>query len=100
MAIAGRLKRLETIVAGKGGPVERTFDELLTYAAALWAWLEERGHPDCLAALEAGETGPEGLEYMRREQATYDPQRRAFARVEAALAAGELPDEADVKLMG
>jgi hypothetical protein len=99
MAIAGRLKRLEAILARKGGPRQKTFDETLADAAALWAWLEDRGYPDCLAALEAGETGPEGLEDMLREQATYDPHRRAFARIEAALDAGRLPVEANVKLM-
>ena len=51
------------------------------------------------AALEAGESGPEGLEKLLREQAAYDPKRRAWARIEAALDAGQLPHDADLSLV-
>jgi len=47
----------------------------------------------------AGEAGPEGLEELLREQAEYDPKRRAWARIEAALATHQLPDDADIRLM-
>jgi hypothetical protein len=52
-----------------------------------------------MAALEAGEAGPEGLQDMLREQAAYDPKHRAFARIEATLDADTLPDDADLQLM-
>jgi hypothetical protein len=96
MALAARLKRLETAVAASGEPGRRTFEQLMADHVRSGAWLEGRGYPDHLAALEAGETGPEGLGDLLREQAAYDPGRRAWARVEAALAEGRLPDEADL----
>jgi hypothetical protein len=65
---------------------------------ALRAWLKEHGYADHLAALEAGETGPEGLDDLLRKQASYDPRRRAFNRILKALAAGESPDDADMRL--
>jgi hypothetical protein len=100
MAIKGRLKRLEKAASG-AMEVER--QKSLYQATAdferLWAWLNERGFADCLAAQEAGETGPAGLEEQLREQAAHDSRRRAFSRIEAALQAGRLPDTADVELI-
>jgi hypothetical protein len=90
-----RLARLEREQPTRG---QLTFAEALDRYLALCAWLNERGFADPLAALEAGEIGPEGLEDLLREQAAYDPKRRAWARIEAALAAGELPDDADMRL--
>jgi hypothetical protein len=98
MAIKSRLKRLETAVAGNGEPGRRTLEQFLNDHDALSAWLGERGYPDHLAALEAGESGPEGLKDLLREQAAHDPQRRAWVRIEAALyGAGQLPCEADLQ---
>jgi hypothetical protein len=34
-----------------------------------------------------------------REQAAHDPRHRAWARIEAALAAHQLPAEADLRLL-
>jgi hypothetical protein len=99
MAIKSRLNRLETIVAAKNEPGWKTFEEAMADWVRLWDWLDERGYKDCLAALEAGETGPEGLEELLREYAAYDPKHRAWARIEAALDAGELPDDADLEMM-
>jgi hypothetical protein len=80
-------------------PAQKTFYEALADFAALDHWLAERGYADHLAAIEAGETGPPGLEALLREYAGYDPSHRAFRRVETALEAGELPDDADVCLL-
>ena len=99
MAIKSRLTRLEAAVAAKNEPGRRTFEQFMADHAVLDAWLEERGYPDHLAALEAGETGPEGLQDLLREQAAYDPKRRAWARIEAAMNAGQLPDDADIALL-
>jgi len=100
MAFKERLRRLETAVACKIKSVGRkTLEQTLADIRRLHEWRSERGYADCLAALEAGETGPEGLEDMLREQAQYDPKHRAWARIRAALKAGELPDEADLQAM-
>ena len=99
MSIKSRLNRLETVLACNGEPGQRTFDKAMADFDALCQWLEERGYHDCLAALEAGESGPEGLQDLLREQAAYDPKRRAWAHIEAALDAGELPDDAHLKMM-
>jgi hypothetical protein len=48
--------------------------------------------------VERGETGPEELEDFLREQAAYDPKRRAWERIESALNANQLPDDAYVRL--
>jgi hypothetical protein len=98
MAIKGRLTRLEAILARDGGPGRRTFDRFMADHVALRAWLDDCGYPDSLAALEAGETGPAELQDLLREQATHDPHIRAWARVEAALNEGQLPDDADLRL--
>src|SRR5262249_52408353 len=95
MSLASRLKRLETAMSGSGEPGRRTFEDFLADHARLFTWLKERGYPDHLAALEAGETGPEGLQDLLREQAAYDPKRRAWARIEPAWDRGELGDEVD-----
>jgi hypothetical protein len=93
-----RVKRLESAVARRGEQHQKTRWERVCHALddqmALDAWLEERGYVDHLAAVEVGETGPEGLEDLLREQAGYDAKYRASARIEKALNAGELPDEA------
>jgi hypothetical protein len=95
-SIRARLQRLER---QHPAPRQRTFAQFMADHAALYAWLEERGYPDHLAALEAGESGPEGLEKLLREQAAYDPKRRAWARIEAALDAGQLPHDVDLRLV-
>jgi len=99
VTIKTRLKRLEAAVAAKNEPGQKTFEEAIGDWVRLWDWLEERGHKDCLAALEAGATGPEGLEDMLREYAAYDPKHRAWARIQAAWDAGELSDDADLRLL-
>ena len=99
MAIANRLKRLETAVARNHEPGQRTFEQFMADHLRLFAWLDERGYPDHLAALEAGETGPDGLESLLREQAAYDPKRRAWKRIEKALNAGQLPDNEDLEAL-
>jgi hypothetical protein len=90
LAECGYADLVEAVAAGESDPLLVRF--------ALWEWLAARGHADALAAVEAGETGPKGLEDLLREQAGYDAKRRAFARIEKALAAGVLPDKADVRL--
>jgi hypothetical protein len=67
-------------------------------ALALFSWWGEKGYADCLAAVEAGETVPNGLEDVAQEYAEADRKRRAFCRIEAALDAGQLPNDADVRL--
>src|SRR5882762_10126600 len=91
MSIRTRLERLE-----RQQPKKLSFEELVDRYYQLLAWLEERGYADALAAVEAGEAGPIGLEKLLREQAGYDHKRRAFARIEQALDAGQLPDDADL----
>ncbi len=76
-----------------------TFDQAFEAYRRLDAWLKERGFADALAAVEAGEAGPAGLEDSLREQAGYDPRRRAWVRVEKALDAGVMPDDADLQLV-
>jgi hypothetical protein len=98
MAIAGRLKRLETVLAGKNRPDERTFGQCLGGIGELDAWRETRGYPDFLSAHEAGETGPVGLEDLLKEYATYDRRHRAWARIESSLAAGAPLDDFDMCL--
>jgi hypothetical protein len=122
MGIVSRLKRLETAVARNHGrrlsawdllfhgvPVPKGFDpgrDLDPRHVSMWhrfvtvpTWLAEHGYADALAAVEAGETGPEGLEDLLREQAGYDEKHRAWARIEAALAAGKVPADGDLLLM-
>jgi len=99
MALKSRLSRLENALARNHEPGRRTFDEVMANHAALVAWLEKHGYQDHLAALEAGETGPEGLEDLLREQAAHDPKSRAWARIEAALDAGQVPGDADLRLI-
>jgi hypothetical protein len=98
MAIANRLKRLETALVLETEPGQKTFYEALADWLTLDSWLKQHGYPDHLAALEAGESGPDGLQDLLRRQAAFDPKRRAWARIEAALSAGQLPDEADIRL--
>jgi hypothetical protein len=99
MAIAGRLKRLESVLAGEHESDERTFGRCLGGISELDAWRETHGYPDFLSAQEAGETGPEGLEDLLKEYATYDRRHRAWARIESSLTAGSPPDGADVRLI-
>ena len=94
-SIRARLQRLER---QHPAPRQRTFAQYMADHAALYAWLEERGYPDHLAALEAGESGPEGLEALLREQASCDTRRRAWERILAALDAHQLPDDEDKRL--
>ncbi len=95
-SIRARLERLER---RRPPPGRLTFEQAMDRYLRLLAWLDERGYADALAAQEAGESGPEGLQDLLREQAAYDPKRRAWARLEAALNAHQLPDEADVELI-
>ena len=94
MNIRRRLERLERQQSNKG---QLTFEQALERYERLLSWLEERGYADALAAVEAGERGPVGLEDVLREQARYDPRRRAFARITKALDARKLPDDADLQ---
>jgi hypothetical protein len=93
MTINGRLIRLERQQPSQG----RTFLQSVADFAELETWLAERNFADALAALEAGDVGPAGLEDLLQKCAGYDRRHRAFARIERALAAGELPAEADLK---
>ena len=95
-SIRTRLERLEQQQPNKG---RLTFEQTLERYFTLLSWLQERGYADALAAVESGESGPVGLENLLREEAGYDPTRRAFARIEQALAAGELPDAADLRAL-
>jgi hypothetical protein len=96
MAIAGRLKRLESVLAGKHAANDRTFGWCLGGIGELDVWRETRGYPDFLSAQEAGETGPEGLEDLLKEYAAYDRRHRAWARIESSLATGAPPEDFDV----
>jgi hypothetical protein len=96
MNLRARLERLERRLPPAGLP---TFGELWALYGHLLAWLDRHGHADCLAALEAGTAPPAGLKELLHEQAAHDPRRRAWARIEAALAEGRLPDAADVALL-
>jgi hypothetical protein len=98
MAIAGRLKRVETILTGKNRPGVRTFEQFLADFGELEEWRESRGYPDFLSALEDGETLPERLEDLLEECATYDRRDRTWARIESSLAACAPPDDFDVCL--
>ena len=60
---------------------------------ALPKWLQENGYADALSAVEAGETGPPGLEEVLREQATYDASQKAWMRIDRYLCSGEPPYE-------
>lgn len=62
-------------------------------------WLEKEGYANALEALEAGETGPEGLGELFREQAAYEEKDRAWKRIEDALAAGHC-QEIPARLLG
>ena len=93
MSLRAPLERLERRKPKQG---QLTVWQGLERCHRLLAWLKERGYADALAAVEAGESGPGGLEDLLREQAGYDPRLRAWARIEKALDAGELPDDADL----
>ncbi len=99
MSLHNRLNRLETAFGRADEPRRKTFDQAFEEILALHSWLAAKGYPDALAAVEAGDTGPEGLGDLLREQAGYDTKHRAWARIEQALAAGELPDDADLRLL-
>jgi hypothetical protein len=98
MSIERRLARLERMVSG-GGAAPRNWERALGDIERLRAWLAEHSFADCLAAVESGATAPDGLHDLLLEQAAHDPERRAWERSEKALAAGELPDDADVALL-
>jgi hypothetical protein len=65
MAIARRLKRLERLLTGNAEPARRSFHESMAALTAdsktIWVWLAQHGYDSCLAALAAGESGPELL---------------------------------------
>jgi hypothetical protein len=100
MAIKTRLNRLEAALALKRKASGRkTFDQAFEEFLALNRWLGQRGYADALTAVEAGETGSEGLSDLLREEAAYDHIRRAWKRIEKALDSNELPADADVRLL-
>ena len=73
MAIESRLKRLEKVASGTTqGERLRSFYQATAEFEKLCSWLNERGYVDCLAAQEAGETGPAGPETLLCEQAAHD----------------------------
>jgi hypothetical protein len=94
MNIRRRLERLERQQPKKG---RWSFEQTIERHLQLFSWLKERGFADSLAAIEAGERGPVGLEDILQEQARYDPKQRAFARIESALDSRKLPDDADLQ---
>jgi hypothetical protein len=94
MNIRRRLERLERQQPNEG---RSSFEQAIARYQHLVSWLQERGYADALAAIEAGERGPVGLEDVLREQASYDPGRRAFARIQSALNSGKLPDIVDMQ---
>jgi hypothetical protein len=97
--LKARVFRLEA-AAGLGKPGQRTFEKFVDDHLALDRWLEEKGYADHLAAIEAAETGPAGLEDILREQAASDPARRAWARMQKFLRGeGERPSAADMDLL-
>ena len=81
------------------GERPKSFYQAMAELDRLCAWLNERGYVDCLAAQEAGETGPAGLEELLCKLAAHDYRDRAWSRIEAALHAGQLPDTADLDLI-
>jgi|SRR5712691_5041806 hypothetical protein len=121
MSLNGRLNRLEAALGRSGPylsiwelllqgvPVPEGFDparDLYPRHVPMWHalvslpnWLEKEGYADALEALEAGETGPEGLGDLLREQAGYDEKRRAWKRMEDSLAVGQLPEDANTRLL-
>jgi hypothetical protein len=62
IALASRLKRLETAMSGNGGPDRKSCYEIMADLAAdqntVRAWLEQHGYENALEAIAAGETGP------------------------------------------
>jgi hypothetical protein len=96
--MSGLARRLDRLERSKP-PRIKTYFEALEDFTVLSQWLADRGYADCLAAIEAGDSCPEGLEALLREQAGYDYVHRAFRRVEAALEAHKLPNAADVRLL-
>lgn len=91
--LARRVQRLEGLQ-----PVEmKTWLMALNEYLLLGEWLAERGYSDHLAAIEAGESGPDGLEALLQEFAEHDSIKRALNRIEAALDAGDLPNEEDLR---
>jgi hypothetical protein len=95
MNLNGRLARLERRLPPAGSP---TFGEQLALYEHLSAWLDRHGHADALAALEAGAAPPAELKELLHDRAAADRRDRAWARIEAALAAGEVPAAADIHL--
>ena len=120
MSLKRRLNRLEAALGAakpyisvwdllfNGMPVPDGFDparDLHSQHLPVWNafvalpnWLEENGYKNALEALEAGETGPEGLRDLLQEQARYDKKHRAWKPTEDAQAAGKLPATSDTRL--
>jgi hypothetical protein len=67
-------------------------------ASASWTRAGNPWVPGFISAQEAGETGPERLEDLLKEYATYDRRHRAWARIESSLAACSPPDDFDACL--
>jgi hypothetical protein len=92
MTIHRRLKRLEALLASKNqGVVEKTYDQVMEEFVTLQLWLRERGYADALMAIEAGETGPEGLAENLRLSADNVRAQREGEDFERALAAKRIP---------
>ena len=81
------------------GERPKSFYQATTEFERLYTWLHEQGHADCLAAQEAGQTGPPGLEGLLTEHAAHDRRERAWSRIELGLQAGQLPSAADLELI-
>ena len=89
LAERGYTTLVQAVVAGESDPLLMVF--------ALEEWLSTHHYADALDAVEAGHPIPPGLERALRESAEYDRRHRAYSRAEKALAARELPDDADVQ---
>ena len=94
MSIAGRLKRLETAMAcPRESKRPKTFDQLLADLFALEDCIAERGFADAWATVEAGETGPPGMEQALVDAAATAYRERIFHAIEKELDANRLPSE-------
>lgn len=94
MSIAGRLKRLETAMARpRESERPKTFEQRLADFYALEDWIAECGFADAWAAVEAGETGPPGMEQALADAASSAYRERIFRAIEKELDANRLPSE-------
>jgi hypothetical protein len=93
MGIGPRLKRLETILAGKAEPGRKTVEQIMADLAAeggaVRAWLAQHGYGNAREAVAAGESGPE-LRTDGWNLATWAELERDT--VEERILAGAYPD--------